>query len=94
VDEAHDGRAGFDLYTAEPHDLVITDLIMPEREGLETIRDLRRYNPAVKIIAISGGGSLPVNNYLRMAECLGAQRVLNKPFRVEDILTAVRELLP
>lgn len=76
ADEASDGRAGFDMYTADPQDLVIMDLIMPEREGLETIRDLRRYNPAVKIIAISGGGSLPANNYLRMAECFCAQRVL------------------
>lgn len=93
VDEAADGRAGFAMYTAEPQDLVITDLIMPEREGLETIRDLRLYNPEVKIIAISGGGSLPADNYLYMAECFGAERIFRKPFRVEDILTAVRELL-
>ncbi|MBM4309347.1 MAG: response regulator [Deltaproteobacteria bacterium] len=94
VDEAPDGRAGFAVYTAEPHDLVIADLIMPEREGLETIRDLRRFNPAVKIIALSGGGSLPVNTCLRMAECFGAQRVLNNPSQVEDIPSAVRQLLP
>jgi len=94
VEEATDGRAGFALYAADPHDLVITDLIMPEKEGLETIQDLRHYNPEVKIIAISGGGSLPADNYLHMAECFGAQRIFRKPFRVEDILTAVRELLP
>jgi DNA-binding response OmpR family regulator len=93
VDEATDGKAGFALYTDDPQDLVITDLIMPEREGLETIRDLLHYNPEVKIIAISGGGSLPADNYLHMAECFGAQRLFRKPFRVEDILAAVKELL-
>lgn len=93
VEEATDGDEGMKMYMREPHDLVITDLIMPDKEGLETIRDLRRFNPDIKIIAISGGGSLPANNYLRMAESFGAQRTLNKPFRTEDILDSVRELL-
>ncbi len=93
VDEAADGRAGFAMYTADPYDLVITDLIMPDREGLETIRDLRSYDPAARIIAISGGGTLPADNYLHMAECFGAQRVLQKPFRSDAICAAVRQLL-
>ncbi len=93
VDEASDGRVGMQKYMAEPQDLVITDLIMPDKEGLETIRELRRYNPDVKIIAMSGGGSLPANNYLHMAESFGAQRTLHKPFRIDEMLDAVRALL-
>ena len=93
VVEAADGKAGLRLLQERPADLVITDLIMPEKEGIETIMDLRRDFPDVKIIAMSGGGIIQAQDYLGMAQGMGAHRVFEKPFGVGAMLTAVRELL-
>lgn len=93
VVEAADGKAGLRLLQERPVDLVITDLIMPEKEGIETIMDLRRDFPDVKIIAMSGGGIIQAQDYLGMAQGMGAHRVFEKPFGVGAMLTAVRELL-
>ncbi len=93
VMEAPNGDIGLKLYSKQPVDLIITDLIMPEKEGIETIRELRKENPNIKIIAISGGGSVDPAQYLHMAERLGVKRTFAKPFRREDILQAVEELL-
>ena len=92
VVEAHDGHAGLTSYEAAPTDLIITDLLMPEREGLETITALRRINPQVKIIAITGGGQTGQLDFLRAAAVLGAQRTLHKPFNRQTLLAAVRDL--
>ncbi len=75
--------------------LVITDIIMPDKDGLETITDLQRNYPDMKIIAITGAGSGrgKVFNYLECAELLGAHRVLGKPFSQSDILSLVKEVL-
>jgi CheY-like chemotaxis protein len=78
--------------TEQQPDLVITDLVMPEMEGIETIQAFRRRCPALPMIAISGGGRLGPDNYLSMAGQIGANRTFEKPFRMEEILTAVREL--
>ena len=93
VVEAVDGKAGMRLFRETPMDLVITDLIMPEKEGIETIMDLRRDFPDVKIIAISGGGIVQAEDYLGLTRNVGAHRVFEKPFGVKEILKAVRELL-
>jgi len=93
VVEARNGREGVHHFRAMPPDLVITDILMPEQEGLETIRALRQTCPAIKIIAISGGGQKRTLNFLFVAEKLGAQRTLWKPFRRQELLEAVRELL-
>jgi DNA-binding response OmpR family regulator len=93
VVEAADGKAGMRLFQESPADLVITDLIMPEKEGIETIMDLRRDFPDVKIIAMSGGGIIQAEDYLGMARGVGAHRGFEKPFGVSDMLKAVRELL-
>jgi len=93
VVEAADGKAGMRLFRESPADLVITDLIMPEKEGIETIMDLRRNFPDVKIIAMSGGGIIQAEDYLGMAQGVGAHRVFEKPFGVSDMLKAVRDLL-
>jgi CheY-like chemotaxis protein len=93
VHEAADGREGVRLFEQNPADLVITDLVMPEQEGIETIRLLKQIVADVKIIAISGGGRIGPENYLSMAERLGAQRSLKKPIKREDLLTAVKEVL-
>ncbi len=65
---------------------------MPEKDGIETILDLRRTHPGLKVIAISGGGRSTPDNYLQSAKLLGADRAIRKPFTNEEILTAVDEL--
>ena len=91
--EARDGEEGLEHYRATPTDLIITDILMPGREGLETIMELRREVPGVKIIAISGGGQTGNMTFLEVARYLGAQRALQKPFELRELLNAVREVL-
>ena len=74
-------------------DLIITDLIMPDKDGLEVIKELRRGFPKIKIIAISAGGRIGPSTYLDMAGKLGADRVFNKPFNQQEIVEAVKELI-
>ncbi len=92
VIEASDGREGLHHYLAAPVDLVITDLLMPEHEGVETISALQRVNPQVKIIAITGGGQTGRMDFLAVAVALGAQRTFRKPFRQQALLEAVHDL--
>ena len=93
VSEAVNGAVGIEIYERETSDLIITDIIMPEKEGVETIITLRRSNPALPIIAISGGGRLDATDFLSMAEKLGARHTLTKPFRRDQLLDAVRDCL-
>jgi DNA-binding response OmpR family regulator len=94
VVEAQDGKIAMKLFHQDPLiDLVITDLIMPEKEGIETIIELRRDFPKVPIIAISGGGRIDPNDYLVLAKKLGAKITLEKPFCRKDIIDAVNELI-
>lgn len=93
VDEATDGGKGLIAYISEPADLVITDMIMPETEGIETIRELKRHNANVKIIAISGGGRNSPEGYLEMAEAFGVNRTFMKPIFKNKLMRAVRDLL-
>ncbi len=93
VIDASNGQEGIRLYREKSADLIITDLIMPEKEGIETIIELRRDFPQVKIIAISGGGRLGTEKYLQFAEELGAQRTFTKPIGRDELLGAVRELV-
>jgi PAS domain S-box-containing protein len=91
--EACDGKEGLKLYHETRPDLVITDLVMPEKEGLETITELKREFPDVKIIAISGGGRNVPDAYLHIAKNLGAERTFSKPIDWPELIKAVRELL-
>ncbi len=91
--EASNGKEGMRTYRDKPTDLVITDLIMPEKEGIETITELRREFPDVGIIAISGGGKMGPEDYLLGAKLLGAQRILTKPLEKEEILEVIKELI-
>jgi DNA-binding response OmpR family regulator len=90
---ASNGIAGIKEFRAAAFDLVITDVIMPEKEGLETISDLRREFPNVKIIAMSGGGKFLKLDLLQVAQRLGAQRTLNKPFNQMELLETIKEVL-
>lgn len=93
VVEAHNGDEGLRVFRQSPADVVITDIVMPEKEGIETIRELRRDFPGVKIIAMSGGGRLDSGEYLHFALKLGAARILRKPFRRQELLETVRAVL-
>ena len=93
VELASNGNEGLELYKRTPVDLVITDIIMPEKEGLETIREMRRIRSDLKIIAMSGGGKISSDNYLDTAKIFGASKILGKPFSQKQIVSAVQELL-
>lgn len=93
ADEAEDGRQAIRRQREKPADLVITDLIMPEKEGLETIMDLRREWPETKIIAISGGGRIVPTDFLWHAKRLGAAEVFQKPIDRKKLLGAVSSLI-
>ncbi len=93
VVEANNGVEATDIYDPEAIDLVVTDIVMPEKEGLETIRDIRKMNPEARIIAISGGGRINPEDYLDWANRIGVDRTFIKPVRRVEILEAVGELL-
>jgi len=97
VIEAPDGLEGVELFRRNHPDIVVTDIVMPKKEGIETILELRRENPLTLILAISGGatllgGSAPLD-YLDLAKGLGADAVLAKPFRAPDLLQEIDNLL-
>jgi len=91
--EAGDGTEAVAAYDSEQVDLVITDIVMPEKEGIETIMELRSTNPAVRIIAISGGGRINPDDYLKWARRFGVEHTFTKPVDRERLLAAVSELL-
>jgi len=93
VIEAPDGEVGLSLFAAQRPALVITDLFMPNREGIETIQEMRRLSPDAKIIAMSASGSASGKLYLGAAKKLGADAVLPKPFKPADLLDAVDRVL-
>lgn len=93
VFSALDGAEGLKSYYKEKPDLVITDIIMPEKEGLETILELKKDNKNLKIIAISGGGRSQPGDYLRTAKHFGADKSLAKPFSKDEILNSITEVL-
>jgi two-component system, chemotaxis family, chemotaxis protein CheY len=93
VVEGGDGNEGLHLLDATVIDLVITDILMPEREGLETITDMLRIRPDLPIIAISGGGAGPAGDYLAIAQALGARYGLEKPFDIAQLTGLVRQLV-
>ena len=91
--EAANGKEGMLIISSEPEiDLVITDLIMPEKEGIETIREIKQDYSHIRILAISGGGKIDAQNYLAIAKGMGADLTLSKPFVKQDLLKAVQEL--
>jgi DNA-binding response OmpR family regulator len=92
VTTASDGKRGMAILRDELPDIVITDIIMPEQEGLDTIAMIRRERPETKIIAISGGGRIRNVDFLDMARSLGADDAIPKPFQAEELLSRLRRL--
>jgi CheY-like chemotaxis protein len=93
VIEAEDGEVGLAMFEDQHPAVVITDLIMPRKEGIETIQQMRRSRPNARIIAMSGSTDLSGTMYLNAAEKLGADAVLAKPFQRAALLDVVDRLL-
>lgn len=89
---AVDGARGYACLGHENPAVVITDMIMPEQEGIETIIRIKRERPEIGIIAISGGGRYGNMDFLPMAQSLGADAILAKPFEADELLSRLREL--
>jgi CheY-like chemotaxis protein len=89
---ASDGKRGMTVLRDEHPEVVITDIIMPEQEGIDTIIQIRRERPGAKIIAISGGGRIRNIDFLEMAQSLGADEVLAKPFEAEKLFSCLLRL--
>lgn len=92
VEDATNGKIGLKLHRQNPFDLIISDIFMPEKEGLETIREFRRDFPKLKIIAMTGGYSSGPDELLSVARMLGADRTFPKPFKLKEIVEAIKEL--
>ena len=90
---ALDGRTGVKLYSETKFDLVITDMLMPNFDGIELIITLHKLDPQVAIIAMSGGGIMSGENLLQIAKALGAKSVLAKPFAMPDLIKLIAQEL-
>jgi DNA-binding response OmpR family regulator len=93
VVEAEDGRIALNEFTAHTPDLVITDIVMPDKEGLELIKELKRLDSEIKIIAMSGGARNNPLDYLNLAKYLGADYIIDKPFDISDFIIMVGKAL-
>jgi DNA-binding NtrC family response regulator len=93
IEEANDGQAAVIMFELSPADLVILDMIMPRKEGIETLKALRRISPGGPVIAISGGGGGDPTPYLDAAQQLGASAVMQKPLDFNRLLRTVDSLL-
>ncbi len=94
VTDAPNGKIGMELFKEGAVDLVITDIIMPEKEGIEVVGELLDNSPDTKIIVISGGSrNLSADNLLLSAKMLGAHCAMLKPFEIEELLSSIRQLL-
>jgi len=91
---APDGYRAMAVFASARPDMILTDILMPEQEGIETIRRIRLENPEIKIIAMSGGGRIIGVDVLDLAKKLGADDVLAKPFDPEHLLRRISELSP
>jgi DNA-binding NtrC family response regulator len=90
---AVDGLQGMAVFRGWHPDLVITDIIMPEQEGIQTIAEMRKAKPDAKIIATSGGGRIGNTDFLKIAKVTGAMAVIPKPFDMDELLALVRDCL-
>ena len=93
VFEAVNGRDAITHFKPSSTDLVVTDLIMPEEDGLKVIMKLKEVKPSIKIVAISGGGKAGPASYLNLAKALGADAIYSKPFSINDLIVKIEELL-
>jgi CheY-like chemotaxis protein len=93
VHEASNGKEALLRFKPAITDMVITDLIMPDEDGLKVIMKIKELKPSIKIIAISGGGKAGPSNYLNLARALGADEIFSKPFSINDLVKKIAVLL-
>ena len=93
VEEASDGQAGIPMFHKNPPDVVITDIFMPNRYGIEVVMELKRSYPHTKIIAMTGGGQMRMMEIGSAANILGADHILHKPFDRQSLLAAMNAAL-
>jgi DNA-binding NtrC family response regulator len=93
VVQASDGKSALDHFFKREFDLVVTDILMPEKDGLELIPQIRKTKPGVRMLAVSGGGQVGPNSYLVAAKALGAHETLAKPFSMEDFQAVATRVL-
>jgi CheY-like chemotaxis protein len=91
--QAKNGVAGIEIYKQSRPDIVLTDMLMPDKEGLETISELKRLNPDAKIIAMSGGGQSQNMTFLQLARKVGAGQTINKPVKPVELFEAIKQLV-
>lgn len=91
--EAENGKEALIHFKPGVTDLIITDLIMPEEDGLKVIMKIRELKHGIKVIAISGGGKAGPGSYLNLAKALGADAIYSKPFSINDLVLKIEELL-
>ncbi len=94
VSGAGNGKEASKALAAETFDIVLTDVIMPEKDGMQVISELRKKFPGIRIIAMSGGGHVSRDQYLKIAKGLGAHAVLEKPFANQLLLSTIEGLVP
>ena len=90
---ASNGQDGIDIFRKDQAELVITDMVMPVKDGIKTIIELEKEFPNTKIIAISGGGIIEPDRYLSLAKCIGIKQTLTKPITREQLINAVNDVL-
>jgi DNA-binding response OmpR family regulator len=91
--EAENGKEALIHFKPSVTDLVITDLIMPDEDGLKVIMKIREMKKGIKLIAISGGGKAGPRSYLNLAKALGADAIYPKPFSINDLISKIENLL-
>ena len=91
VEIAEDGRDAFKKLESYQPDVLVTDIIMPEKDGIELILNLRKKNQKTRIIAISGGGRITARDHLKIAAKLGADCILTKPFSAKELITEIEK---
>lgn len=93
ITTANNGQEGIDLFRQNPAELIITDMVMPVKDGLKMIMELEKEFPNVPAIAISGGGVIGAERYLTLAESIGTRKNLTKPVSKQDLIDAVNYVL-
>lgn len=90
---AGNGQEGMDIFRNDQADLIVIDMVMPVKDGLQTIMQLEKEFPGLKAIAISGGGIIGPDRYLALAKCIGIKQTLAKPISKEQLINAVNDVL-
>ncbi len=93
VFEATNGNSGVAMAQEKSPDLVLTDMLMPDKEGIETIMEIKAINPDIKVIAMSGGGKTKNMAFLDMAKQIGAEHIMSKPFKPTALLEIIKTLV-